>query len=154
PMTRRVGSGRVVIVLTYISLDLYAWRHARVRRPRRPRPAPDPRAAGRWRAPVRGDHGRRPGRVRDHAAGRLAAPQGPARQRVRLRATGWPATALCRRRRTVPGARRLAPAIPRLLGAADGLARHRARARQARTPSREHHDRHPRTEGSRPMIDI
>ena len=56
---------------------------ARVRRPRRPGPAADPRAARRRRADLRGDRVGRPGRVRHLAAGRLAAPQGPARQRVR-----------------------------------------------------------------------
>ena len=50
-----------------------------------PGPAADPRAARRRGADLGGVDRRRPGRVRDLAAGRLAAPQGPARERLRDR---------------------------------------------------------------------
>ena len=92
---------------------------------------------------VRGDHGDRPGRVRHLAAGRLAAPQGPARQRLRDGPARGRAAALRRRRGTVPRARRLARPLPPVLGPAARLARDRARPRQARaSPRRRRPTRH------------
>ena len=63
--------------------------------------------------------GGRPGGVRDLAAGRVAAPQGPARQRVRDGPARGRAAALRRRRRAVPGARRLARATSAASGSSD-----------------------------------
>ena len=81
----RSGRSVTVSVLAYISQNRYSAGHARVRRPRRPCPAPDPGAARRWRAARRGGRRGDPGGVRHLPAGRLAASAGAARERLRDR---------------------------------------------------------------------
>src|SRR3954452_9449385 len=138
----------------YRTLDLYKSRviqspRARVRRPRRPGPPPDPRAARRRRAELRGDHRRDPVGVRDLAARPVPAPAGAARGRLRDRAPRRRAPAVRGRPRTAARRRRLARALPRVLDAPPGRARHRDRARPAPPPARP---RPRREEG--PVIDV
>src|SRR5919206_334258 len=71
-------------------------------------------------------------------AGRLATPARAARDRFHARAGGRSAPAVRGRSRPAPGCRRLAGALPRLLGAASGCAGRRAQARlrwSARSPA-------------------
>ena len=124
------GQTRLEYILDLYKSHLLDWQDARVRRPWRPGPAKDPRAAHRWGAGLGGDHRDRPGRVRDLAAGRLAAPQGAPRQRLRD-ASGRKApdgSTPSNRRRCTRST--LARPVPPLLGTTARLTRDRARAWQ------------------------
>src|SRR5439155_9052431 len=97
---------------------------------------PDPGAARRRGADLRGGDGGHPGGVRDLPAGRVAASQGAARGRFRDGTAGGGPPSLHGEPRAAARRRRVARPFPALLDAAPSGARHRAGAGQAGAPSR------------------